>query len=186
MALTCRAPAVYVMRVGLCAWRGVAYAMRAVRITLQDSNQPGKVVLRRARGTKQAELLNEARLAIRLGFLVEAELILQRAEQMATGSADCMNVLGVTCELRCEWKQARKCYGKAMRRDRHYAPAEQNMRRLYELNTFGRTSIPIQLGDERPALAALLREINPAEGEIHSRSSEPNLRSENERTLRWT
>jgi len=186
MALTCRAPAIYVMRVGLCAWRGVGHVVRAVRVTLQDSNHAGKVVLQRSRATKQAELVSEARLAIRLGFLVEAESILLRAEQVAPGSAECMNALGVICELQREWKKARRAYCKAMRRDRRYAPAEQNIRRLYELNTFGRTSIPIQLGDERPALAALLRQIKPAEGEIHAQSPEPSLRSESERTLRWT
>ena len=32
--------------------------------------------------------------------------------------------------------------------NRNYQPAQQNMRRLYELNTFGRTKIDAAFGDE--------------------------------------
>lgn len=41
--------------------------------------------------------------------------------------------------------------------DRRYWPAQQNLRRLYELHTFGHCIDCIALGDESPALMQLLR-----------------------------
>ena len=73
--------------------------------------------------------------------------------------AEYLNLRGAVHEARCEWKLARMFYGKAIAADRRYAPAQQNMRRLYELHTCGRSELHVALGDERPALAALLREM---------------------------
>jgi hypothetical protein len=56
--------------------------------------------------------------------------------------------MGVVCESRGEWRRARRFYGKAMRANRGFAPATQNMRRWFELFTFGRTSWPVALSDE--------------------------------------
>lgn len=62
-----------------------------------------------------------------------------------------LNLMGVICESRGDWRRARRFYGKAMRADRGFAPAEQNMRRWYEMFTFGRTRWPVALGDDRAA-----------------------------------
>jgi two-component system sensor histidine kinase KdpD len=45
-------------------------------------------------------------------------------------------------------------YGKAVRADRGYLPAEQNVRRCYELETFGKTRLPPAVAD-RVVLAAV-------------------------------
>lgn len=101
----------------------------------------------------------QARIAIRLGFVGEAWSILNAVSDggATRDDAERLNLLGVISEARLQWKAARRLYGRAIRADRHYAPAQQNMRRLYELHTFGRSAEPVALGDERPALAELLR-----------------------------
>jgi len=78
------------------------------------------------------------------------------ADPHADSDAACLNLQGVIHELREQWKPARKLYHRAIRADGDYAPARQNMRRMYELYTFGHSDEPIALGDERPALAMLL------------------------------
>ena len=59
------------------------------------------------------------------------------------------NLLGVLYEARRERRLARKFYGKAIAADGKYEPAQRNMRRLYELQTFGRSQEPATLGDEK-------------------------------------
>ena len=56
-----------------------------------------------------------------------------------------LNLIGVIHELRRDWKNARRYYGRAIAIDGAYEPAQQNMRRLYELYTFGRSVEPIAL-----------------------------------------
>jgi DNA-binding NtrC family response regulator len=57
------------------------------------------------------------------------------------------NLLGVLFEMQHEYGVARKCYGRAIAIDSHYEPAQQNMRRLYELFNFGSSEEPFNLGD---------------------------------------
>ena len=42
---------------------------------------------------------------------------------------------------------AKRCYGRAIAIDSTYEPAQQNMRRLYELFQFGSSKEPINLGE---------------------------------------
>ena len=98
-----------------------------------------------------AAAVREASLAIRLGCFEEAERILESAGDSALRDAAWLNLMGVVHESRGDWRRARRCYGKAMRADRSFGPAEQNMRRWYELFTFGRTHWPVALGDDRAA-----------------------------------
>jgi Flp pilus assembly protein TadD len=59
--------------------------------------------------------------------------------------AAALNLLGTVFELQGNWKAARKHYSRAISADVTYEPAQQNMRRWYELFTFGRTSEPLAL-----------------------------------------
>jgi len=43
---------------------------------------------------------------------------------------------------------AAEFYGRAIRSDSNYGPAQQNMRRLFELRKFGHTNQAVSLGDE--------------------------------------
>jgi uncharacterized protein HemY len=90
-------------------------------------------------------VLRDALLAIFEGRWDEAERTI--TSEGDPDDARLLNLLGVVCQARREWKAARRFYGRAMKADRKYAPAEQNMRRLYELHTFGRTALPIALID---------------------------------------
>jgi hypothetical protein len=54
-------------------------------------------------------------------------------------------------------EMARRFYGRAIRADGKFAPAQQNMRRLYELTTFGHTTQHVALGDEAEFLAQVSR-----------------------------
>lgn len=80
----------------------------------------------------------------RFGRVVAA---LEQLGDCADGDAVCLNVRGVLYELGGDFESARRCYGKAIRADRHFAAAQQNMRRMYELWQFGATSQPVALGD---------------------------------------
>jgi hypothetical protein len=84
----------------------------------------------------------------------EAEETLVRHCELGSPDASVLNLLGIVHQARQQWKQARRFFGKAMVADRNYAPAEQNLRRLYELHTFGRTNLPILLID--PAIASIV------------------------------
>jgi tetratricopeptide (TPR) repeat protein len=94
----------------------------------------------------------ERLLALRDALMAICDERWDDAEKMLTSEralrdASFLNLLGIVHQARRQWKQARRFYGKAMKADRSYAPAEQNMRRLYELHTFGRTDLPIALID---------------------------------------
>jgi DNA-binding response OmpR family regulator len=98
-------------------------------------------------GYEQA--VNRIRRSLRLADLSNAELLLTKvADQPAQHSAEYFNLLGVLYESQRKWRLARKCYGKAMRANKHYEPAQTNMRRIYELYTFGRSKLAVALGDE--------------------------------------
>lgn len=93
-------------------------------------------------------IVREALLAIVAGEWDRAAGALASNPAATIGDAASLNLIGVVCQARGQWRRARRFYGKAMRADRSYAPAEQNMRRIYELFTFGTTNLPIALIDQ--------------------------------------
>jgi len=58
------------------------------------------------------------------------------------------NLLGILFEMQSEYAIAKKCYGRAIAIDSSYEPAQQNMRRLYELFQFGTSKERFNLGNE--------------------------------------
>jgi len=58
------------------------------------------------------------------------------------------NLLGVLFEMNQDYDTAKKCYGRAIALDSRYEPAQQNMRRLFELFQFGSSKEPLNLGFE--------------------------------------
>ena len=95
-----------------------------------------------------SKAVQDACIAIRLGCLNEAGAILGSVGNRGRRDAAWLNLRGVVYEARGDWRRAHRFYGKAMRADRRFAPAEQNMRRWFELFTFGHTRWPVALGDE--------------------------------------
>jgi Flp pilus assembly protein TadD len=92
--------------------------------------------------------LAEARGALRDGALARAEAALMRAAPIAGDDPAFFNLLGVLHECRGRLRAARRAYGRAIAVDGLHPAAQQNMRRLYELRTFGRTIEPVALGDD--------------------------------------
>jgi tetratricopeptide (TPR) repeat protein len=106
-----------------------------------------------------SSLLDEARTTIRLGFYDHAQAMLLASKGPLGRDPRWLNLMGLTYEAQGRWSKALRCYGKAVRADRAYGPACQNLRRLYELETFGHSAETIALGDENLALAQLLSQL---------------------------
>ena len=64
------------------------------------------------------------------------------------GNAEAFNLAGVLFEMQEDYDRARKYYGHAIKLDKHYEPAQRNMRRVYELFHFGSSKEPFNLGDD--------------------------------------
>jgi DNA-binding response OmpR family regulator len=58
------------------------------------------------------------------------------------------NLLGVLFEMKHEYAIAKQCYGRAIAIDSKYEPAQQNMRRIFDLFHFGSSKEPVNLGEE--------------------------------------
>jgi hypothetical protein len=102
--------------------------------------------------------------ALRRGMLADARLRLLSVGARGEHDAAWLNLMGLLHECEGQSRIAHRFYGRAMRADRHYRPAEQNMRRLYELHALGRTyQVPV-LGDEPPSLLQLLSECDAPGG----------------------
>jgi CheY-like chemotaxis protein len=72
--------------------------------------------------------------------------ILVKALELNANSAAGFNLAGVLSELLKDYEKAKMCYDFAIKLDKNYEPAKQNMRRLLDVETFGSCSAPIDLG----------------------------------------
>jgi tetratricopeptide (TPR) repeat protein len=96
-----------------------------------------------------AEALNRVRKGLRLADYANVEAMLEKAAQFRNqDTAEYFNLLGVLYEAQHKWRLARKCYARAVAADKRFEPAQANMRRLFELRTYGRTHQAVMLGDE--------------------------------------
>ena len=92
-------------------------------------------------------LLLDASLAIRAGRVHDASEVLAAHGSVLACDPAYLNLLGVLCEVRRQWRLAQRFYGVAISIAPRFGPAQQNMRRLYELHSFGRSQEPLALGD---------------------------------------
>ncbi len=94
-------------------------------------------------------ILDRVRKAIRLADYPQAELLLRDAQRRKDReTAEYLNLQGVLHEGQRKWRQAAKCYRKALETMESYEPARSNLQRLIRLRHGGETSWAIQLGDE--------------------------------------
>jgi DNA-binding response OmpR family regulator len=93
-------------------------------------------------------VLDRARKALRLAKYTDAESLMMKAADLADHDAAYFNLLGVLYESQRQWRLAKKFYGKSIVQDKHYEPAQKNMRRIYELERFGKSTEAVTLGDE--------------------------------------
>ncbi len=87
-------------------------------------------------------ILARARIALSGGELITAEGLLLRAAPLGDKDPAYHNLLGLLTELQGKFDAARKHYGAAIRLNKKFEPAQQNMRRLYELREFGHSDEP--------------------------------------------
>jgi CheY-like chemotaxis protein len=121
---------------------------QAVRSVLEEPILDSPPVISDVQGGYE-QALERVRVSLRLTNLPNAEGMLMRlAESRQKQTAEYFNLLGVLYEAQAKWRLARKCYGKAIATDKHFVPAQINMRRLYELQEFGKSKEPVMLGDE--------------------------------------
>ncbi|CAN5175122.1 hypothetical protein BH09GEM1_BH09GEM1_48100 [soil metagenome] len=148
----------------LTAYGSVPAAVKAVRlgardfiekpVTPDDLRLSVTAVLEEPAGDEPdpelgyGEVLQQVRSDLLHGDFNHAEAMLMRAAELAGTDPVYFNLLGVLHEAGGRRALARKFYGKAIRENRNYEPAQQNMRRLYELTTFGHTKHEVVLGDE--------------------------------------
>ncbi len=72
---------------------------------------------------------------------------LVRALELNT-NAEAFNLAGILFEMQEDFDRAKKYYGQAIKLDQDYEPAQQNMRRLFELFNFGSSKEPFALGED--------------------------------------
>jgi YesN/AraC family two-component response regulator len=87
-----------------------------------------------------------AKRCLNLRSFAMARLHLVKALELNTKSVEAFNLAGVLAEMLDDNDKARKYYGQAIKLDKNYEPAQQNMRRLFELQNFGSSSEPFNLG----------------------------------------
>ncbi len=75
-----------------------------------------------------------------------AEGLLMKAAALGDRDPAFFNLKGLLFEIRGDFSGARREYGHAISKDSRYEPAQQNMRRIYELREFGHSEEPANLG----------------------------------------
>ncbi len=93
-----------------------------------------------------AAILARVRRALEAGDYHLAEALLLKAGVLGERDPAFYNLKGLLLELRGNFKAAKHEYGQAIARNRNYEPAQQNMRRIYELYEFGRSKEEAHLG----------------------------------------
>ncbi|HMB95574.1 MAG TPA: response regulator [Tepidisphaeraceae bacterium] len=116
-------------------------------LTEPEVDAPSTAIVEIPGGYEQ--VLTRIRKSLRLADYSSAESLLEKAAARKNQhTAEYFNLLGVLYEAHRKWRLARKCYGKAIAADKHFEPAQANMRRLFELHTYGRSTQAVTLGDE--------------------------------------
>lgn len=86
-----------------------------------------------------------ARRAINLRDFTGAKRNIIKALEMNADSPEALNLAGVMLEMRKEYDEAKRYYGRAIKVDKNFEPAQANMRRIFELFNFGSSQEPIAL-----------------------------------------
>jgi DNA-binding response OmpR family regulator len=89
-----------------------------------------------------------AKRCLNLRAFGKARLHLVKALELNAKSAEAFNLAGVLAEVLEDYDKAKKYYGQAIKIDKKYEPAQQNMRRLFEFDHFGSSKEPVNLGEK--------------------------------------
>jgi tetratricopeptide (TPR) repeat protein len=131
---------------------------QAVRSVLSEPEIDNPPNLGEVSSSEYDQALTHIRHALRVVDYSSAESLLEKAsERKNKYTAEYYNLLGVLYEAQRKWRLARRCYGKAIAVDKRFEPAQANMRRLFELHTYGRSHQAVMLGDESEELMSAPR-----------------------------
>lgn len=86
-----------------------------------------------------------AKRAINLRDFIGAKRNIIKALELNPDSPQALNLAGVMLEMRKEYDQAKRYYGRAIKLDKNFEPAQANMRRIFELFHFGSSQEPYTL-----------------------------------------
>lgn len=112
------------------------------------------VLIRHENGGKASEprdfdyYMRCAKRAINLRDFAAAKRDLIKALELNPNSPHAFNLVGVMLEMREEFEQAKRYYGQAIKLNKNFEPAQQNMRRLFELFRFGKSDEPVNTDNE--------------------------------------
>lgn len=95
-----------------------------------------------------ASQLSEAKRQLNLQLFGKAWTHLARALELNPQAPDALNLGGLFFEMQEDYDRAKKLYGKAIQFAPYYEPAQQNMRRLFELFHYGSSQEPFAIGEE--------------------------------------
>ena len=88
-----------------------------------------------------------AKRCLNLRVFGKARLHLAKALELNPKSVEAFNLAGVLAEVLEDYDKAKKYYGQAIKLNKNYEPAQQNMRRLFEVDHFGSSKEPVNLGE---------------------------------------
>jgi len=114
----------------------------------------------RAPSSGYGEVLQRVRDALRAGKFREAEAGLMSAGTIADDDPEFLNLAGVLHESHGRVESAKKFYEKSVLSSRTYQPAHENLRRLAEIRSQGKSSRSVAFGDDvaSPAMPSLIGE----------------------------
>jgi DNA-binding response OmpR family regulator len=119
-------------------------ALRRIVAEILDRHQPRDVLVEDP--TPVGNLIREAKRLINLQDFDSAATCLSAALKIDHTSPEVHNLQGVLAEIRGDYDEARRAYGRAIKIDSRHEPAQQNMRRLFELFNFGSSQETLHLG----------------------------------------
>jgi DNA-binding response OmpR family regulator len=120
--------------------------LRSVAENILVRHTPESAVVEPKRDDFDTHIVTAKRL-LNLQDFAGAKEHLVRALELDT-NAEAFNLAGVLFEMQEDYDRAKKYYGQAIKADKNYEPAQQNMRRAFELFQFGSSKEPLSLGDE--------------------------------------
>jgi hypothetical protein len=124
---------------------GTPGLLRMLRVFAKRVFQPGAFF--RPPDQRRDSVILDAAVFIRMGYLQRAHDALSSHDRVLSSDPAYLNLLGVINEARNQRSIARRFYGIAICSDPSFMPAQLNMRRMYELDTFGHTQVTVSLGD---------------------------------------
>jgi DNA-binding response OmpR family regulator len=145
------------------AYSDVSHAVKAMKLGaidfLQKPLRPAEfrnivteIITRHAQDDSTVETFDAhivaAKRCLNLHAFAKARLHLATALELNVKSVEAFNLAGVLAELLEDYDKAREYYGQAINLDKNYEPAQQNMRRLFEVDHFGSSKEPVNLGDK--------------------------------------